>query len=43
MATVDDIAELAANLAISYSSSSASPLGQGDEVVLVGDLSDPTI
>jgi len=41
--TVDDIAELAVNLAISSSSSSGSPLGQGDEVVLVGDLSDPTV
>ncbi|MDA8580919.1 hypothetical protein N9K86_02195 [Litoricolaceae bacterium] len=39
--TVDDIAALAENLAISSSSSSSSPLGQGDEVVLVGDLSDP--
>jgi len=39
--TVDEIAALAENLAISSSSSSGSPLGQGDEVVLVGDLSDP--
>ena len=39
--TVDDVEALAANIAISSSSTSGAPLAQGDEVVLVGDLSDP--